>query len=157
MRQQVPTKVSEHTRSPSAAAKDVEIAGPTGANDRPSFRIETHGCKLNMADSQVLAGQFMARGFRASNDGEEPGVYVVNTCTVTSVADKKARQAISSARRRFPGAIVVAAGCYPERDRTALEALGRLTSSTATATRAKLSTSFPAYSASSRGSSQSLG
>ena len=123
MRQQVPTKVPEHTRSPSEAANDGEIAGPTGTNDRPSFRIETHGCKLNMADSQVLAGQFMARGFRASNDGEEPGVYVVNTCTVTSVADKKARQAISSARRRFPGAIVVAAGCYPERDRTALEAL----------------------------------
>ena len=123
MRHQVPTKVSEHTPGPPEAARDPGFFGPAGSTKRPSFRIETHGCKLNMADSQVLAGQFMARGFRASSDGEVPGVYVVNTCTVTSVADKKARQAISSARRRFPGAIVVAAGCYPERDRTALEVL----------------------------------
>ena len=118
----MPTKVSEHTPVTTEAVKDLEIAA-AGSTESPSFRIETHGCKLNMADSQVLAGQFMARGFRASNDGEEPGVYIVNSCTVTSAADKKARQAISSARRRFPGAIVVAAGCYPERDWTALEAL----------------------------------
>ncbi len=91
--------------------------------DQPSFRIETHGCKLNMADSQVLAGQFMARGFRAGLDDEEPSVYVVNSCTVTAVADKKARQAISSARRKYPEAVVVAAGCYPERDRAALDVL----------------------------------
>ena len=119
----MPTKVSEHTPVTTEAVKDLEIAAAAGSAERPSFRIETHGCKLNMADSQVLAGQFMARGFRASNDGEEPAVYVVNTCTVTSTADKKARQAISSARRRFPGAIVVAAGCYPERDRTAVDGL----------------------------------
>ena len=123
MRHRVPTRVSEHTPGSSKAARVQDVAGPNGPNVRPSFRIETHGCKLNMADSQVLAGQFMARGFRASIDGEEPGVYVVNTCTVTSVADKKARQAISSARRRFPGAIVVAAGCYPERDRTAVDGM----------------------------------
>ena len=119
----MPTKISEHTPVTAEAVKDLEIAAAAGSTESPSFRIETHGCKLNMADSQVLAGQFMARGFRASNDGEEPGVYVVNSCTVTSAADKKARQAISSARRRFPGAIVVAAGCYPERDRTAVDAL----------------------------------
>ena len=123
MKHQVPTKVNEHTPGPSDAATDPEFAGPAGSTEWPSFRIETHGCKLNMADSQVLAGHFMARGFRASNDGEEPGVYVVNTCTVTSAADKKARQAISSARRRFPGAILIAAGCYPERDRTAVDGL----------------------------------
>ena len=107
--------MQEATVSKSAGAGEV-----TGT---PSFRIETHGCKLNMADSQALAGQFMARGFRAGPDDEDPSVYVVNSCTVTAVADKKARQAISSARRRFPGAVVVAAGCYPERDRAALEAL----------------------------------
>ena len=101
--------------------RDHRIVG--SSTGRPSFRIETHGCKLNMADSQSLAGRFLGRGFRAGRDGEEPNVYVVNSCTVTAVADKKARQAISSARRRFPGAIVVAAGCYPERDRTALDAL----------------------------------
>ena len=119
----MPTKGSEHTPVTPEAAGDLAAAGPARSAENPSFRIETHGCKLNMADSQALAGQLMARGFRASKNGEEPGVYVVNTCTVTSVADKKARQAISSARRRFPGAIVVAAGCYPERDRTAVDEL----------------------------------
>ena len=121
----MPTGASEHIPEP-VRTTPVEVLASASSGesaDRPSFRIETHGCKLNMADSQSLAGQFMARGFQASRDGEEPSVYVVNTCTVTAVADKKARQAISSARRRFPGAIVVAAGCYPERDPTALDAL----------------------------------
>ncbi len=121
----MPTGASEHLPEP-VRTTPVEVLASASSGesaDRPSFRIETHGCKLNMADSQSLAGQFMAKGFQASRDDEEPSVYVVNTCTVTAVADKKARQAISSARRRFPGAIVVAAGCYPERDPTALEAL----------------------------------
>ena len=121
----MPTGASEHIPEP-VRTTPVEVLASASSGEsanRPSFRIETHGCKLNMADSQSLAGQFMARGFQASRDGEEPSVYVVNTCTVTAVADKKARQAISSARRRFPGAIVVAAGCYPERDPTALDAL----------------------------------
>ena len=121
----MPAGASEHIPEP-VRTTPVEVLASASSGesaDRPSFRIETHGCKLNMADSQSIAGQFMARGFQASRDGEEPSVYVVNTCTVTAVADKKARQAISSARRRFPGAIVVAAGCYPERDPTALDAL----------------------------------
>ena len=121
----MPTGASEHIPDtvPTTRVKLVASTGSGGSTDRPSFRIETHGCKLNMADSQSLAGRFLGRGFRAGRDGEEPNVYVVNSCTVTAVADKKARQAVSSARRRFPGAIVVAAGCYPERDRTALDAL----------------------------------
>ena len=121
----MPTGASEHIPEPVRTTPvDVLASASSGESANwPSFRIETHGCKLNMADSQSLAGQFMARGFQATRDGEEPSVYVVNTCTVTAVADKKARQAISSARRRFPGAIVVAAGCYPERDPTALDAL----------------------------------
>ena len=119
---------TELTNTPPDAARGEvtgvrESDGGAESVSRPSFRIETHGCKLNMADSQVLAGQFLTRGFRAGREDEEPNVYVVNTCTVTAVADKKARQAISSARRRFPEAIVVAAGCYPERDPAALDAL----------------------------------
>ena len=121
----MPNRVDQH--APDAARGEVtgvrESDGGAESVSRPSFRIETHGCKLNMADSQVLAGQFLTRGFRAGREDEEPNVYVVNTCTVTAVADKKARQAISSARRRFPEAIVVAAGCYPERDPAALDAL----------------------------------
>ncbi len=92
--------------------------------ERPTFRIETHGCKLNMADSQKLAGDFLAAGFRAAGPGDLPSVFVLNSCTVTSTADKKARRAVSYARRRYPSALVVASGCYPERDRDAFEESG---------------------------------
>jgi threonylcarbamoyladenosine tRNA methylthiotransferase MtaB len=85
--------------------------------------IETHGCKLNMADSQRLAREFAASGFEVSPDGESADVFVLNSCTVTHVADRKARHAISSARRQHPGALIVAAGCYPERDYASVSVL----------------------------------
>lgn len=87
------------------------------------FLIETHGCKLNMADSQQLAREFVASGFESAAQGVSPDVFVLNSCTVTSVADRKARQAVSSARRKYPAALIVATGCYPERDIATVEAL----------------------------------
>ena len=77
--------------------------------------IHTHGCKLNQADSSSLARQFRRAGYRVVEDVKEADIYVLNTCTVTSTADSKARQAIRAARRANPHAIVVAAGCYPQR------------------------------------------
>ena len=87
--------------------------------------IETHGCKLNTADSQRLANEFARSGYEIARTGadETPDVFVLNTCTVTHVADKKARQALSRARRNFPEAIVVAAGCYAESGTADLEGL----------------------------------
>lgn len=86
-------------------------------------RIETHGCKLNTADSQRLANEFTRSGYGIAEDDEAPDVFVLNSCTVTHVADKKARQALSKARKSFPGAIVVAAGCYAESGTADLEEL----------------------------------
>ena len=80
--------------------------------------IETHGCKLNTADSQQLAAEFLRAGFAVQvrdDEGMVPDVFVLNSCTVTHVADKKARQAISAAKRRSPNALTVMTGCYPER------------------------------------------
>ncbi len=79
------------------------------------IHIETHGCKLNTADSQRLASEFVRNGYEISQESEDPDVFVLNSCTVTHVADKKARQALNKARREFPEAIIVAAGCYAER------------------------------------------
>jgi threonylcarbamoyladenosine tRNA methylthiotransferase MtaB len=76
--------------------------------------IETHGCKLNTADSQRLANEFSRSGYQMADGHETPDVFVLNSCTVTHVADKKARQALRKARKKFPEAIVVAAGCYAE-------------------------------------------
>ena len=82
---------------------------------KSTFAIETHGCKLNQADSLRLAREFVAAGYvRVSADGPAD-VYVLNSCTVTHVADRKARQALRAARRRNPDALVVATGCYPQR------------------------------------------
>lgn len=77
--------------------------------------IETHGCKLNQADSAVLARQFAQSGYRLVDSNADADIIVVNTCTVTATADSKARQALRAARRANPDAIVVAAGCYPQR------------------------------------------
>ncbi len=87
------------------------------------FHIETHGCKLNTADSQQLARDFVASGFELASADESPDVFVLNSCTVTNMADRKARQAVSSARRKFPEALVVATGCYAERDLSTVHAL----------------------------------
>ncbi len=94
--------------------------------DAPTAAIETHGCKLNQADSTALAADLIRQGFHVVAPGEPADVYVVNTCTVTHVADRKARQALRSARRRNPKATVVATGCYAERDPNALEALAEV-------------------------------
>ena len=82
-----------------------------------TVEIETHGCKLNTADSQQLAAEFLRAGFavRGRDDEALPDVFVLNSCTVTHVADKKARQSISAAKRRYPNALTVMTGCYPER------------------------------------------
>ncbi len=77
--------------------------------------LETHGCKLNQADTQVLAREFVEAGYVLSSQDEPADVYVLNTCTVTHVADRKARQAARAAKRRNPNATVVATGCYAER------------------------------------------
>ena len=92
----------------------------------PTVAIETHGCKLNQADTSVLATDFLRAGFSLASDGGDVDVYVVNTCTVTHVADRKARQALRAARRRHPRATIVATGCYAERDPAALAAIDEI-------------------------------
>jgi threonylcarbamoyladenosine tRNA methylthiotransferase MtaB len=86
----------------------------------PKIALDTVGCKLNQAESQLLGRQFARAGYRlvAPDDGAD--VYVLNTCTVTHVADGKCRRLLKSARRRNPNALVVAIGCYAQRDRQEL-------------------------------------
>ena len=77
--------------------------------------LDTVGCKLNQAETQLLSRQFARAGYClvAPDDGAD--VYVLNTCTVTHVADGKCRRLLNAARRRNPGALVVAVGCYAQR------------------------------------------
>ncbi len=77
--------------------------------------IATHGCKLNQADSAILARQFAQAGYRLVDASADADIIIVNTCTVTATADAKARQALRAAHRANPDAVLVAAGCYPQR------------------------------------------
>ena len=86
--------------------------------------IETHGCKLNQADSESLARSFAGAGYRVVPPSEPADIYVVNTCTVTHVADSKARQAIRSAHHQNPSGMVVATGCYAQRAPVELAGIG---------------------------------
>lgn len=99
------------------------IAPHSSGPRRPTVAIETHGCKLNQADADALAWGFSAAGFRVVAADEAADVYVVNTCTVTHVADRKGRHALKAARRRNPNATIVATGCYAQRAPHDLRAL----------------------------------
>ncbi len=85
------------------------------AQRSPTVAIHTHGCKLNQADSSRLARQFQQAGYQLVPPAADADVFVLNTCTVTAQADAKARQALRSAHRRNPGALIVATGCYSQR------------------------------------------
>ena len=101
------TLIADPRRAPTPPVPGVAAVG--------TVAIETHGCKLNQADSAVLAGEFARAGYRIVGSNADADIIVVNTCTVTATADSKARQALRAARRSNPGAVVVAAGCYPQR------------------------------------------
>ena len=70
------------------------------------------GCKLNFAETSTVAAEFAGAGIRRVAPGEVPDIVVINTCSVTEVADKKCRQAIHSLHRRYPDAAIVVTGCY---------------------------------------------
>ena len=76
--------------------------------------FDTLGCKLNQAETEALTEKFMKSGYRIVNTEEEFDIYILNTCTVTHIADRKARHLLRMAHRRNPNAVVVAAGCYVE-------------------------------------------
>ncbi len=85
--------------------------------------IGTQGCKLNQAESDGLANRFSEAGYTLVDPEQTAEVYVLNTCSVTHVADSKARQWLRSAKRRNPEALVVATGCYANRASATLVAM----------------------------------
>lgn len=74
----------------------------------------TLGCKLNFAETSTIGQQLKEAGVRMAQRGEVADVCIVNTCSVTEVADQKCRQAIHRLVRNHPGAITVVIGCYAQ-------------------------------------------
>lgn len=74
----------------------------------------TLGCKLNFAETSTIGRLLKEMGVRTVRAGERADICVVNTCSVTEVADHKCRQAIHKLVRQHPGAFVVVTGCYAQ-------------------------------------------
>ncbi len=74
----------------------------------------TLGCKLNFAETATLGKLLADRNITRAADGEAPDIIVVNTCSVTEVADKKGRQLIRRLSRQWPGATMIVTGCYAQ-------------------------------------------
>ncbi len=87
----------------------------------PSVSIQTHGCKLNQADSLQISMEFEEAGFTVVGPKDESDIHILNTCTVTHIADRKGRQAIRAAKRMNKRAKIIVTGCYAERDSTVLK------------------------------------
>jgi len=84
-------------------------------NPKNGVALETLGCKLNQAESESLARQLAERGCRVVPPSDGAAIYILNTCTVTHIADRKSRHLLRLAQRRNPGAFIIAIGCYAER------------------------------------------
>lgn len=74
----------------------------------------TLGCKLNFAETSTIGRALLAQGIRSVRPQEEADICVINTCSVTELADKKCRTMIRKAAREHPGAFVVVTGCYAQ-------------------------------------------
>ena len=74
----------------------------------------TLGCKLNFSETSTIGQMLKEAGVRTVRKGEKADICVVNTCSVTEVADKKCRQAIHRLVKNHPGAFVVVTGCYAQ-------------------------------------------
>ena len=70
------------------------------------------GCKVNQYETNAMSQEFIQAGYEVVEFTDVADVYIVNTCTVTNIADRKSRQMISRARKNNDKAIVVATGCY---------------------------------------------
>ncbi len=82
-------------------------------------RVALHslGCKVNRYETDVMSQKLKEKGYDIVAFDDEADIYIINTCSVTQIADHKSRQMLHKAKRRNPDAVVVACGCYVETDK----------------------------------------
>ena len=91
------------------------IAPPDASRAAPLVATLTLGCKLNQAETQQATRELQQRGCVTVDRPAAADAYLINTCTITHVADRKARRLIRLARKLSPDAPIVVTGCYAER------------------------------------------
>ena len=88
------------------------------------FAFYTLGCKTNQYETQAMERLLLEKGHEIGSFSETCDGYVINTCSVTAVADKKNRAVIRRCRRENPDAVIAVCGCYSQHDPEAVRALG---------------------------------
>lgn len=83
-------------------------------NTQKKVSFITLGCKVNQYDSDAMRTLFVRNGYAQAGENDDADVYVVNTCSVTSIGDRKSRQMVRRIRRAHPKAIIAVAGCYAQ-------------------------------------------
>ena len=78
----------------------------------PKAAFHNLGCKVNAYETEAMQQQLAQRGYEIVPFDEKADVYIINTCSVTNIADRKSRQMLHRAKKLNPQALVVAAGCY---------------------------------------------
>ncbi len=86
-----------------------------------SVAATTLGCKVNQAETDSMLDMLGAAGADIVDFEKKADIYIVNTCSVTNIADKKSRQMLHRAKKRNPDSIVIAAGCYVQSAKELLE------------------------------------
>lgn len=81
----------------------------------------TLGCKVNQYETNAMAEQFIKEGYEIKKFNEIADIYIINTCTVTNMADRKSRQMLRRVKELNPSALVVACGCYAQVAKDELE------------------------------------
>ena len=81
----------------------------------------TLGCKVNQYETNAMIEQFLKKGYEIKEFNEKADIYIINTCTVTNMADRKSRQMLRRVKEINKDAIVVACGCYAQVAKEELE------------------------------------
>ena len=88
-----------------------------------TVKFYTLGCKVNQYDTQSIRQRFIQKGFIEFENGLPPDICVINTCTVTSAADRKSRQLIENINRKNPRAKIIVTGCLAQKDVASVAAI----------------------------------
>ena len=87
------------------------------------FNIVTFGCKVNQYESNMMKERMLSSNFFYEEDINKANIIIVNTCSVTNVADKKCLKMIRRIKREYPNAILVVAGCSSQNKQSDYENL----------------------------------
>ena len=93
-------------------------------NSEKKVSFITLGCKVNQYDSDAMRTLFVRSGYVPTGENDDAQVYVINTCSVTSIGDRKSRQMVRRIRRAHPDAVIAVAGCYAQLAPEVFEKMG---------------------------------